>query len=946
MITKIVLGKSLIFILIHLVLTSCMELTNTKVITDSKEQDVGSEKEADPESLAKKSCVAKSQQSFPCSITNAKIANILMKCNDSGSGFVVSRECQVSVCKDGFEISGNSCDVVVLPTTDYPIPPVLDTLGLLFEDTFESGNMSKTNSGGFHWTDMNRTSLVYGDGVINKQIWTPRGVSDVHISDGRDWSALSGTNSLRFRYAANESMAEQRFSINEKDELWFRYWVRVPNNFRHGSASPSNNKFFALWMDGYSNKGNGSSIAWEFWNDGHGGSNLAFHYSKEGFEIMGGHNQSVPFISYPSDQGRWMQIVIHTKAATSISSNDGVIELYRRWKNESEFTRLHHTNSADIGKPTNVPGFKAGYLMGWSNPTYAENTEWLIDDFQISSTSLVNDEVVTTPPVVDPNPPEVDELGLLFSDTFESGDMSTTNDDGFSWGGNNRTSIVFSDENINKQIWNNGITDILISDGRDWSPKNGTNSLRFRYSAGTAMAEQRFDLGTPQKEVWYSYWTRVPENYYHTTSGGAVNNKFFSMWTDGYSQAGVGSTFWLSMESSGSGNSNLAFTYSLGGNTSSLGMQQPTPFIDYQRDRNRWMKIVIHLKTESSENANDGVVETWRRWSDEDTFTKFHEKFDAPLRIPPGGPQGFKTGYLFGWANGAYTENTEWLLDDFKVSTTYFLDNDPIKDDNSTSGRLGPSSSANLYFDSFENGNMSISPVLNNINFNWEGNNKTSVVTMDQTGPLAIYSSGPVMIRPSIAKDWTAKDGENSLRFRFPEGDHMAEQRFNFNTQRELWIRYWTRVPINYYHGGQNNKFFALWEDAYGELELNLRWQTRPSGNGGAVLNIQDGGATGEAHPVAFVSVPEDRGRWMQVVIHVKTATSATATNGIVQFYRRWENESDFTILHDIQTSKNQWNGASAGWSHGYFMGWANGAYNAETEWLVDKVEFSSDSLL
>jgi len=549
---------------------------------------------------------------------------------------------------------------------------------------------------------------------------------------------------------------------------------------------------------------------------------------------------------------------------------------------------------------------------------------------------------------------------LLFYDSFESGDMSTTNSDGFSWARNNRTSIVFGDGSINKVIWNNGIRDIPINDGRDWTPKNGTNSLRFRYAASEAMTEQRFDLGTPQTEVWYSYWTRVPANYRHTTTGGGVNNKFFSMWTDGYEGSGTGSTFWLSMESAGAGNTNLAFTFTTGNNTGSVSMQQHTPFIDYQTDRNRWMKIVIHLKAESSENANDGVVETWRRWSDEDTFTKFHEKFDAPLRLPPGGPNGFKEGYLFGWANGEYIENTEWLLDDFKVSSTSLLGDDVVTENPSPPV---VDFSESLFWDSFESGNISSAP-LNNINFRFHDNVATSLVTGGPGEKSVIY---PTVIPVNDDRDWTAFYGENSMRFRYAPGRAMTEIKASWDSQPVLWMKYMVRVPKNYYHsssGPGNNKFMALWQDTY---EFNgsgkgatITTQLRSSGGGSAnisfyhIKSIDPQNASSyrlggdQQQSGIFISVPSDRGRWMTIVYKLVPSSSYLAHDGSMEMWRKWEGESEYVKYFDYKNvdKLNAPSNMTNGFAHGYFQGWANSQYTEVTEWLYDNFEISKESLL
>ena len=268
-----------------------------------------------------------------------------------------------------------------------------------FVDSFESADMSASNSAGFMWGLNNRTSIVSKDKVV----WN-NGLRDVAIPVGRDWNPKEGEGqySLRFRYAAGQSMTEQRFNMGApKRELWIRFWLRTPINYSHGSTDPTNHKFFSIWMDGYQAKGDGPTVTWEFWNNGSNGSNLAFNYSKGGFSGSGGHQQHASFINYPTDQGRWMQIVIHVKAASSSTSNDGVIETYRRWDRESSYTKLHELLNANIAAPPGGPdGWKSGYIMGWANAAYTQDTEWLFDSFTLSEAALISTAVVPMAPIV------------------------------------------------------------------------------------------------------------------------------------------------------------------------------------------------------------------------------------------------------------------------------------------------------------------------------------------------------------------------------------------------------------------------------------------------------------------------------------------------------------------------------------------------------------------
>ncbi len=254
----------------------------------------------------------------------------------------------------------------------------------------------------------------------------------------------------------------------------------------------------------------------------------------------------------------------------------------------------------------------------------------------------------------------------VFSDSFESGDMSATNSVGFRWTSNAWTSLVTPTTEVwlNGKAINKSKENASSFPGKEWAPQSGSHSLRFRYSAGEAMSEQRFDLGAPMKDLWINFWLYVPINFSFGPDGSP--NKFFALWSDGYSQNGDGSTVWLGMHRYNGTGSTLAYTYSKGGNTTSSAYQQHTPFLTTD-DAGKWMQVIFRVKAETSPNSNDGIIQTYRRWKGEDFFTKIHEDLNAPLKLPSSGPQGFKAAYLLGWANAAYTQDTEWLLDDLKI---------------------------------------------------------------------------------------------------------------------------------------------------------------------------------------------------------------------------------------------------------------------------------------
>lgn len=203
--------------------------------------------------------------------------------------------------------------------------------------------------------------------------------------------AKDGAKAMRFGYPPGwNTSAEERFAFSKPHpEVWIRYWFRVPTNFQHMTRSgmASNNKLFALWMDDYSAHGDGPSVVWEYWDNGKGGSELAVHYSAGQYTGCGEHKAFTPFINTATDKGRWMQIVLHVKAASARGKGDGLIETYRRWENESTYTNIQRVTGADIapspaaGQPQ---GWQGGYFMGWSNPGFDVQTDFYIDNVEVA----------------------------------------------------------------------------------------------------------------------------------------------------------------------------------------------------------------------------------------------------------------------------------------------------------------------------------------------------------------------------------------------------------------------------------------------------------------------------------------------------------------------------------------------------------------------------------
>ncbi len=184
---------------------------------------------------------------------------------------------------------------------------------------------------------------------------------------------------------------------NADDPRIDRSWIGTATNETRGetfeitdrASEGSNNKLWAIWMDGYSARGWGPTVVWEFWPDGEGGSNLAVHWSRGEHNGAGGHQMHAPFFVVPEDRGSFFEITTRLVAATDRTSADGVIQLWVRKEGEAEPTLLHDVRDANIAPPVEEPendtlprSWANGYLLGWANSGYTERTVFRLSRYE------------------------------------------------------------------------------------------------------------------------------------------------------------------------------------------------------------------------------------------------------------------------------------------------------------------------------------------------------------------------------------------------------------------------------------------------------------------------------------------------------------------------------------------------------------------------------------
>lgn len=258
----------------------------------------------------------------------------------------------------------------------------------IVSDSFESGDFSAPGSPGFKWSSVTptptsivtATALVFQTTLLNKS-----------APETSQWEAKSGEHALRFLYPAGEDWVEQRFALSEpQPEIWMSFWLRVPTNYAHPKVkgASDNQKLFTVWMDGYSNKGEGSTVGMEFRGSGGGSSYFYGKVSRGDYHVAGSDQGRFQFIQIPNDLGRWMHLVVHVASETSTGAKDGVMEVWRKWEGDSSYIKTHDLKSQPIKLSSSVNGFSRGYLMGWANAPYPIDTEFLIDNFELSTLPL------------------------------------------------------------------------------------------------------------------------------------------------------------------------------------------------------------------------------------------------------------------------------------------------------------------------------------------------------------------------------------------------------------------------------------------------------------------------------------------------------------------------------------------------------------------------------
>ena len=196
------------------------------------------------------------------------------------------------------------------------------------------------------------------------------------------------------------SWAEKRFVIPvNAQQLEISYNQFVPANYK---ASPGNHKNFVLWSGKYGNAASNIFIGSEDWPTS-SGATPSVYIGADGTNYEHSSINARPLMM-ENNQGSWQRMHIYVELAER-EGDFGVFEIHR----DREF--LTGTSHPDIKPSWGQPPvdehieyssrgnyIDQGYLMGWANGGFTEETVFCIDDFTMKVNTVIKKPASATPP--------------------------------------------------------------------------------------------------------------------------------------------------------------------------------------------------------------------------------------------------------------------------------------------------------------------------------------------------------------------------------------------------------------------------------------------------------------------------------------------------------------------------------------------------------------------
>lgn len=223
-------------------------------------------------------------------------------------------------------------------------------------------------------------------------------------------SPIASLPAARFRFGPDaigeDSDAELAWESEtwSTEDIWISYYLSIPANYYHRNDAPDNNKGFSYtWDIGGFDLYNNSDVAMgtNFFPNGDGTSK-ASHYlfgaepGADEHQGPSGYPQYFPNgvggigIIEADDIGSVLRVVINHRYATQAApSSDGVAQIWKQRVNASTLVpttgwiKILDIDDGDWYVP-GAPGFGTGYILGWANSGFTEQTDLYIKDLRIA----------------------------------------------------------------------------------------------------------------------------------------------------------------------------------------------------------------------------------------------------------------------------------------------------------------------------------------------------------------------------------------------------------------------------------------------------------------------------------------------------------------------------------------------------------------------------------
>lgn len=219
----------------------------------------------------------------------------------------------------------------------------------------------------------------------------------------------------------------------------------------------------------------------------------------------------------------------------------------------------------------------------------------------------------------------------------------------------------FESGTLGGTLWGDA-TSVTVSADR---AHTGSRSAKFHFAGdpsldADAWSELRFDLGAVYPDLWLRYRLFIPANFTHRDATGSDNNKFIRLWGSTYDDLEkVGASTWL--DSPADGHSSLIVDWNSHGDGIGPKGSVRERFIA-AADRGTWMDVMIHATAATA--TTRGTFQVWKNGTLAIDGTGTVDNYTA------GGAHGYRYGYLLGWANSGFTQDTDLFIDDVVFGTT------------------------------------------------------------------------------------------------------------------------------------------------------------------------------------------------------------------------------------------------------------------------------------